>query len=86
MMKAILVPYACDQNAPSKPISKLYTIPTDTEQRDEELKVLFQEHVCFSEEDLGLTICKDDDPYGYSDLYVVDQSGEMFLFVTYVHD
>ena len=86
-MKAILISYACDQNEPSKPVSKLYDVPADTNQRDRELKDLFNKHVCLMhEEDGELTIREIEDPYGYCDIEVASEDGDMFLFVTFVDE
>ena len=82
MKKAIIVPYAVDQNEPSRPISKLVDIPDDTQERDELLKQLFVEYVLDSEDDLELTITEGNER-SYGDI-IVSYYGSIFMYVTFV--
>jgi hypothetical protein len=83
-MLAILLPYAVDQNEPSKPVKHLVEVPTEKKHRDDVLKQLFVKHVCLldSDEIKDIKIKKGGEK-SYGDL-VVSWQDDQFLFVTFV--
>ena len=86
-MKAILLPYCVEQNEPSKPVSILYEVPDDKDQRDKELRELFNKHVCeLDDEDLANLSIKECTGGDYGDIVVAESEfcSDLFLFVTYV--
>lgn len=81
-MKAIILPYAVDQNEPSRPISMLVDIPDDIQERDELLKQLFVEYVLDSEDDLELTITEGNER-SYGDV-IVSYDDSIFMYVVFI--
>ncbi len=82
MRKAIILPYAVDQNEPSRPISTLVDIPDDEQARDELLNRLFVEYVLDSDDDLELII-NDGNENSYGDI-IVSYADSIFMYVTFV--
>lgn len=83
-MKAIVMSYVCDQNAPSKPSSVLLDVPKSEEELIAVLKDLVKTH--FGDE-------ADDEWYegwelsynmGYGDVSYGNACGDCFIFLTYV--
>ncbi len=82
-MKAILVPYCCDQNEPSRPLRQIVTIPDNVKARNELLKALFEE-VFETDEPEKLTVRKGG-RNDYGDI-VVQGPHELYLFVTIIDE
>ena len=85
MRKAILVPYACYQNEPSKPYPKIVEIPENIVSRDMFLKDFFVKHVSNDEDDpyyYDTLVVNESSNYG--DIKVVNEQEDCFLFVTYL--
>ena len=83
MKKAILLPYACDQHEPSRPLPHIFLIPDHVGTRDALLKKLFADHVCDEfQDDVTVRTGKADD---YGDL-IVSFNDDMFLFVTFIKE
>ena len=84
-MKAIFLPYSCDQNEPSRPLRQVLELPTDIAKRDDLLKRLFIHYVCeVDEEDQADITIREGGENDYGDLVV--ELSDMYLFVTYLPD
>lgn len=87
MKRAILLPYLCYQNEPSKPYPKIVELPDDVVTRDAFLKEFYLEHVSNNEDDPDFRdtlVISDESSYG--DLEVTTTFGDVFLFVTYLEE
>lgn len=85
MKKAILLPYACGQNEPSKPLAQVFDIPDDVQERDEFLKNIFRTYVCdgLDESDESLEVKKSENRNDYGDI-IVSYGDDLFLYVTFI--
>jgi len=83
-MQAIIVPYVMYQNAPSRPLSKIYDIPTYPQIEDgclETLTAVYQEVFGEFEGELNIHDTADG---GYGDLTVWAGDDDCFLYVIFV--
>lgn len=90
-MKAIAIPYSCQQNAPSQPLKELVDVPVIRERgqklliakRNKLLKALFIKHVYDDAalKDIRVYEGKADD---YGDIIVEHRETETYLFLTFV--
>lgn len=84
MRQAILLPYAVDQNEPSRPLQGVYVIPEDTESRDSMLIDIFVNHVCELEgDDIDEITVVDGSEDGFGDV-IVSYMDSVYLFVTFI--
>ena len=83
-MKAILLPYTCDQNEPSRPVAQIIELPNETKPRNLYLKLLFIKHVNEDADIREVTIQKGK-KYDYGDI-IVEGPYDQFLYVTLIKD